>query len=555
MKIIITKQQYKKLVYNLLDTVTGGELVVSENRRETIGYVNVFNSYGDVVMNIFDMKGYGRSKGCKKDLALDSDFVIELDNYVPYFKHKIFSKVLVDYVYDKTGVKCDCVDYPKDYKKEDPNLDHGYFDSRFVYNVKKKKRIGESSNERKSLDEIIYNFLEDDYYPDYNWGPELFDFYKEDVEEYGSHTFYINDDESYTYYKDGVLEIMPSVSEKLDEWFNDSWMPVFKKWFEEHSGLKVKKIVTMDGVVKLNESMDKKQNVFSDQSSNNSIFMFNQTGTKGYYQAIPFSSFPDEFYNYVSSLGKDSESEVMDYLINRTYIEASGEYNRVHFREGIHPKLQGIGLGYTIYKDFINFLGYGSSSENATRESKRVWEKLLESSDFYGVYGDGDNVLIASKNWKGDVASLFKSFISKKCQGRVIKISNSLLSDYPEFNSYFKNSINESINKNKKLLNGIIGFDFTGIIKQIKSTYDVPMSFDDCLGGDSIKRYLNFWGPMYLFELDGIKYVYQDRGEYKFFMDEGCIEYVDNEISEKLGIDILGLRFSDIIDMYFNEEE
>ena len=81
------------------------------------------------------------------------------------------------------------------------------------------------------------------------------------------------------------------------------------------------------------------------------------------------------------------------------------------------------------------------------------------------------------------------------------------------------------------------------------------MSFDDCLGGDSIKRYLNFWGPMYLFELDGIKYVYQDRGEYKFFMDEGCIEYVDNEISEKLGIDILGLRFSDIIDMYFNEEE
>jgi hypothetical protein len=60
---------------------------------------------------------------------------------------------------------------------------------------------------------------------------------------------------------------------------------------------------------------------------------------------------------------------------------------------------------------------------------------------------------------------------------------------------------------------------------------------------------------MYLFELDGIKYVYQDRGEYEFFMDEGCIEYVDNEIPEEIGISIMGLRFSDIINMYFEEEE
>ena len=146
MKIIITKQQYKKLVYNLLDTVTGGELVVSENRRETIGYVNVYNSYGDVVMNIFDKKGYGRSKGCKKDLALDSDFVIELDNYVPYFKHKIFSKVLVDYVYEKLGIKCDCVQYESDFKnKRELDSDGTEYDwtksKTRMYNVKKKKKI------------------------------------------------------------------------------------------------------------------------------------------------------------------------------------------------------------------------------------------------------------------------------------------------------------------------------------------------------------------------------------------------------------------------------
>ena len=115
--------------------------------------------------------------------------------------------------------------------------------------------------------------------------------------------------------------------------------------------------------------------------------------------------------------------------------------------------------------------------------------------------------------------------------------------------------LSESIDKNKKLINGIVGFDFSNRITQITSSYDVPMNLIFCFGSESLRRWLNFWGPMYLFELDGIKYVYQDRGEYEFFMDEGCIEYVDNEIPEEIGISIMGLRFSDIINMYFEEEE
>jgi len=67
--------------------------------------------------------------------------------------------------------------------------------------------------------------------------------------------------------------------------------------------------------------------------------------------------------------------------------------------------------------------------------------------------------------------------------------------------------------------------------------------------------YLNFWGPMYLFEFDGVKYVYQDRGDFEMFIDEHCIEYVENEIPEEIGIAVLGLRFSDIINMYFEGEE
>jgi hypothetical protein len=114
--------------------------------------------------------------------------------------------------------------------------------------------------------------------------------------------------------------------------------------------------------------------------------------------------------------------------------------------------------------------------------------------------------------------------------------------------------ISESNDKNKRFLKKKLGIDFTNGIQQVTSTYDVPMEFDNGIGPDSIRRYLNNFGPMYLFELDGIKYLYQDRG-FEFFIDENGFDYVDNEIPEMLGIDEMGLRFSNILDLYFSEEE
>jgi hypothetical protein len=304
----------------------------------------------------------------------------------------------------------------------------------------------------------------------------------------------------------------------------------------------------------VNES---KSNFFSSEplnTSTDSSFIFTQVG-KGYYQVVPFVRFPDEFYNYVSSLGKDLESEIMDHLVSKTYIESSGDFNRIHFREGIHPELQGTGLGYLIYQDFIKFLGFASSSDSATKDSKRVWQKLLNDPDFYGVFCEGDNVLIVSKNWNGDTSSLFKTFIQKKCGGNVLKINDSLLTDYPEFGSYVQKTIDESYGKAKNFLRDNFGFDFSGRIEQITSTYDVPMEFDNGISPEMIRQFLNYFGPMYLFELDGIKYLYQDRGDYEWFIDEEGYDYVDNEIPEKLGIAEMGFTFSDILNMYFEEEE
>ena len=112
-------------------------------------------------------------------------------------------------------------------------------------------------------------------------------------------------------------------------------------------------------------------------------------------------------------------------------------------------------------------------------------------------------------------------------------------------------SRNEKI---KKFLIKTLGVDFSDRIQQITSTYDVPMSFDDGIAPSTINMYLNYWGPMYLFELDGVKYLYQDRGNFEMFIDEEGYDYVDDEIPEKLGISIAGLKFSDVINSFFEEE-
>jgi hypothetical protein len=59
---------------------------------------------------------------------------------------------------------------------------------------------------------------------------------------------------------------------------------------------------------------------------------------------------------------------------------------------------------------------------------------------------------------------------------------------------------------------------------------------------------------MYLVNIDGKNYLYQDRGDFEMFIDEEGYWNKD-EIPEKLGIGVLGLRFSDILDMFYNEGE
>ena len=104
----------------------------------------------------------------------------------------------------------------------------------------------------EDLDEFIYQYLTDNLHPDYNWSPEDYSLkqqIKRNIKSYGTQTFYINDVDAYSYFGewDGydnlyLVVINKWVINELTSLFGDKWIPTFKRWFEDNSGLKVREI-------------------------------------------------------------------------------------------------------------------------------------------------------------------------------------------------------------------------------------------------------------------------------------------------------------------------
>jgi hypothetical protein len=113
------------------------------------------------------------------------------------------------------------------------------------------------------LEKLVTDYLDDLYYPDYGWANP--DVYQKDVKQYGDLVFFIDDQDSYVYYgcnagnendkmfasyghlynyKCPLLSIYPRISERLDSTFGDIWKPIFKKWFENNTGLEVAQLTT-----------------------------------------------------------------------------------------------------------------------------------------------------------------------------------------------------------------------------------------------------------------------------------------------------------------------
>ena len=101
--------------------------------------------------------------------------------------------------------------------------------------------------DEEGYDNLIYQHLTENYYPDHGWGSEMYRFYTNEIKKYGIFDFLINGESAYSYLGewDGydhlyTLSIRKWVSDELTSLFGHKWIPVFKTWFENNSDLEVR---------------------------------------------------------------------------------------------------------------------------------------------------------------------------------------------------------------------------------------------------------------------------------------------------------------------------
>jgi len=132
MKVVITKSQYQKIVFNLLDVLYGPNI----SYKKDDNLFEILSNDGEEIFRVYTNEG--RSKGCKKDLLVLSKAMEEIESYVPptVLRKKLFAKTVLSYVNEKTGLDIDCIDFSFNANEYDI-VNRG---DRYRFNVKKNKK-------------------------------------------------------------------------------------------------------------------------------------------------------------------------------------------------------------------------------------------------------------------------------------------------------------------------------------------------------------------------------------------------------------------------------
>jgi hypothetical protein len=132
MKIVITVSQYQKIVFNLLDTLYGPNILFKKDED----IFEILSNDGQEIFRLYTKEG--KSKGCKRDMLVLSQTIEEIERYLPpaVLRKKLFSRTILSYVNEKTNLDIDCIDFPY----EIYNNDETYFENRYRFNVKKNKK-------------------------------------------------------------------------------------------------------------------------------------------------------------------------------------------------------------------------------------------------------------------------------------------------------------------------------------------------------------------------------------------------------------------------------
>jgi len=134
MNVVITKSQYQKIVFNLLDVLYGPNITFTQDDDSDV--IEILSDDGQEIFRLYTKEG--RSKGCKRDLLVLHQTTQDIEMYVPpaILRKKLFSKTVISYVNDKTGLDIDCIDFVYGRYEED----NTYYEDRYRFNVKKNKK-------------------------------------------------------------------------------------------------------------------------------------------------------------------------------------------------------------------------------------------------------------------------------------------------------------------------------------------------------------------------------------------------------------------------------
>lgn len=113
---------------------------------------------------------------------------------------------------------------------------------------------------------------------------------------------------------------------------------------------------------------------------------------------------------------------------------------------------------------------------------------------------------------------------------------------------------NKETSRQKKTKNFLIknDLDFTDKIMMIQSKYDLPKRFE--LPIKYLNSMINRFGPMFLIDFDDKMYLYQDRNNEEWFMDENNFEYKLEDIPMLEPLSDMGLGFKKVVDVFFEED-
>jgi hypothetical protein len=132
MKIEISKLQYQRVVYKLLDALYGPN--ISFKKDDDI--FEILSDNGEEIFRLYTKEG--RSKGCKRDMLVLTKTIEEIKMFFPpaVLRKKLFSKTIISYVNEKTNLDIDCIDFAYEIYDNDET----YLETKYRFNVKKNKK-------------------------------------------------------------------------------------------------------------------------------------------------------------------------------------------------------------------------------------------------------------------------------------------------------------------------------------------------------------------------------------------------------------------------------